>query len=275
MSLATSKRLKPARPSRAMQWVQAVAEFTEDLSVRGYSLYTQRDYRSDVMRMAVMLNLDPGEVRTGHAPIVEEALREEGLALSARRRRLSALNCFIEFMRNRSIGPHLGPRILRAAMRSAPLDHLLIGLVYLGALRLQEIAHLEGRDIRLRKGTITSRLGYRIIPLHPYLRDIVIGMRYQLPLASYRPVMPGINGFSVNARTLHGRFQRMAVRADMGGMKPDTLRREVSRFLMTRRTPPGLVQSFLGKDRGRPLAPRRGRMVDLTCLRERIEMLPT
>jgi integrase len=257
-----------------MQWIKAVAQFTEDLSSRGYSSYTLRDYRTDVLRLAASLDIGPGEVGAEHLEVIEGVLLDQGLGLNARRRRLSAFNRFIAFMKSAMSSPYVGPGILRAAMRSAPLDHLLVGLVYLGGLRLQEIAHLEGRDIRTRKGTITTRLSYRIVPLHPYLRDIVQGMRYQLPLASFRPVMPGINGFFVNARTLHGRFQRMVDRAGMSGVKPEMLRREVSRFLITQGTPRGLVKSFLGTDRGKPLAPRRGRMADLTCLRNRLEKLP-
>ena len=39
-------------------------------------------------------------------------------------------------------------------------------------------------------------------------------------------------------------------------------------------TPQGLVAAFLARDRGRPVAPRRGRFLDLTCLEPRLETLP-
>ena len=226
-------------------------------------------------RLAAYLDVAPAELEERHIETVERALVAEGLSLTARRRRLSALNRFVGYMRDGCEQPSLGPRLLRASRRSSPLDHLLIGLIYLAGLRLQEIAHLEGRDIRVRKELLTTRLGYRIVPVHPVLREIVRSMRHHVPLVAFRPVMPGINGFAVNARTLHGRFQRLVERAGLRGVKPDALRREVSMFLISDGTPRGLVKSFLGKDRGQPLAPRKGKLADLTCLRQRLEKLPT
>jgi integrase len=256
------------------EWIEAVAAFTEDLAERGYSAYTLRDYRSDVLRMATLVQVPPLALGEEHRGLVEAALEGEGMTLAARRRRLSAFNRFLAFMRTRREPVLVGPAVFEAAGNVSPSDQLLVGLVYLGCLRLAEVAHLEGRDVRLRKATLTTRLGYRILPLHPRLAEVVRGMRFHAPLATYRPVLPGIAGFPVNARTLHGRFQRLAAASGHVGLKPDALRREMSRFLIHDGAPPGLVKAFLGKERQEPLAPRRGRLLDLTCLRERLGRVP-
>ena len=270
-----AKREEPVQgPSFEEEWITAIAAFTDDLKARGYSGFTLRDYRSDVLRIAGHLGLRPVELRPVHRETVERMLESLPMSPASRRRRLSAFGRFLTFMLHDRGEPHLGPQLLRAIVRMSPLDNLLVALVYLGGFRLMEIAHMEGRDIRIKKGVITSRLGYRLIPMHPRLREILMSMRGHTPLSPYRPLLPGVGGFRVNARTLHGRFQRVAARARMSGLKPDVLRRETSLFLIGLGTPPGLVKAFLGKDRGEPLAPRKGRLADLSCLRSRLERLP-
>lgn len=261
-------------PGWAQRWSQAAAAFDADLEARGYSTYTRRDYRTDVLRLGVRLGIPPEQLGSRHLKDADAVLQQEGLSLAARRRRLSALGRFLEFQAARHRPKPLGPRVLQAVADQSPLDRLLVALVYLAGLRLPEVAGLEGRDIQLKKEVLTTRLGYRRLPLHPCLKTELVALRTVLPLAAYRPVVSGANGFAVNARTLHGRFQRLMGRVDMPQVKPEALRREVAVYLMTRGVPPGLVTAFLGRDRGRPVAPRKGRLVDLTCLRDRLANLP-
>jgi hypothetical protein len=57
-------------------------------------------------------------------------------------------------------------------------------------------------------------------------------------------------------------------------VRPDDLRRDVAAHLIAEGTPMGLVAAFLARDRGRPVAPRRGRMLDLECIAPRLDRLP-
>ncbi|MAG56817.1 MAG: hypothetical protein CMJ83_11040, partial [Planctomycetes bacterium] len=225
--------------------------------------------------LGAYLDLEPTRLDETHLRQMERILETEGMPLHARRRRVSAWRKFLRFLHERTSALGLGAALIQTAKRESHGDRLLLGLVALVGLRLCEIAALEGRDIRPRKRQIVSRFGFRIVPLHPWIESLFIEARRREPIAAYRPLLPGPNGFPVNARTLHSRFSRTMTRLGHPGLKPDTLRREASELLTRMGTPPGLVQAFLGKDRGRPIAPRRGRLVDLTCLRDRINRLPT
>jgi hypothetical protein len=73
---------------------------------------------------------------------------------------------------------------------------------------------------------------------------------------------------------MHARFRRIVRRLGWPVLRPDEVRRDVAAHLMSTGTPQGLVAAFLARDRGRPVAPRRGRFLDLTCLESRLETLP-
>ena len=260
--------------ARFLEWVRVTEAFSRDLATRGYSAFTLRDYRSDVLRLGLELDLSPDDVRGEHLETVEEILVRCGVGKTARRRRLSAFNRFLAYQLTRRALPVAGPSMLRAAAQSSPVDHLLVALVYLGGLRLAEIVHLEGRDVRMKKVTLTSRLGYRLIPMHDHLHRVLGGLRDHQPIAAHRPIMQGAKGFPVNTRTLHGRFQRIAKRAGLVRVKPDVLRRETAAHLIGEGAPRGMVQAWLGNDRGELLAPRKGRLSDLTSLRPRLSSVP-
>ena len=151
---------------------------------------------------------------------------------------------------------------------------MLLGLIIATGARLIEIPAMERRDIRLKNNTVRIRSGLRILPLHPSLRDLFEQVRNEVPLVPFRPLLPGINGFPVNARTMHARFRRLARRLGYPTLRPDEVRRDVAAHLITMGTPHGLVAAFLARDRGRPVAPRRGGFLDLTCLEPRLIQLP-
>ena len=78
----------PAEPAtRLAAWGEAVDAFVADLGRHGYSSYTQRDYRTDVMRMAHYLDIPPDTVHGGHLKQMNRLLAFEGLGDQARRRR--------------------------------------------------------------------------------------------------------------------------------------------------------------------------------------------
>ncbi len=255
-------------------WREAVEGFVRALVEKGYSSYTIRDYRQDVMRLGNYLDIGPGELTSDHFPVISGLLEAEGVSLGVRRRRLSAYARFLEWQEAEAERPRVGPALLAAATFLDPPERAMLGLIYLGGLRLTEVAALEGRDIRTRKRSLLTRTGYRIVPLHPRLHRILLDLRRLFPFVTYRPLIPGADGFPLNSRTLHGRFQRIVAAAGFPELKPDALRREAAAFLAREGTPAGLVHAFLGKDRGRPLAPRHGRLVDLTCLADRLSRLP-
>lgn len=255
-------------------WRPVVEEFVKELVARGYSAYTIRDYRTDVVRLASWLDLAPHDLEPRHLMLADEVMARDGLDLAARRRRRSAYQRFLVFLDGQRIREPLAPGLLQKARMLPAGDRLLFGLTCLSGLRLVEISQIEGRDIRLRKGIITCRSGYRILPLHPALRALILEVRREHPLVAFRPILPGLNGYVLNGRTLHSRFHRAAAKLGFAGLRPDDLRREVSEFLMRLGTPPALVRAFLGKDRGRPVAPRHGRFLDLTCLADRVARIP-
>jgi integrase len=226
------------------------------------------------MRLGAFLDLDPESLEIRHLHLVGRLLEEEGFDLPIRRRKISAYLRFLDFIRSRKELELVGPKVLDRARNLRPQDRVLLSLNYLAGFRLSEIAHLEGRDVRLKKGTLVTRLGYRIVPLHPALKALFLELRDQLALAPYRPILTGVTGYPLNSRTLHARFQRLALRIGRPDLRPDTLRREASAYLTRLGAPPGLVRAFLGKDRGRPMAPRQGRMLDLLCLADRLARLP-
>lgn len=262
-------------------WREAAVEFARELSLKGYSAYTIRDYRTDVLRFGAWLGVDLDAFGDRHLVDAEVFLNAEGIEEVAKRRRRSAYTRFLDFLKRRrgEVDPRSGAPGCASALLASfgtlpPADRVLFALVYFAGLRLTEIGNLEGRDIRFRQGHLVSRLGYRLVPLHPRLTQILDDARNVLPFAPFRPILPGLNGFALNARTLHARFQRLARRVGFPGVRPETLRREASSWLLQNGTPPGLVRAFLGRDRGRPIAPRRGRFVDLSCLGDRLRRLP-
>lgn len=256
------------------EWVAAVEAFADELARGGYSSYTLRDYRTDVMRMGVYLDIAPASLGEEHLSQMEVFLAMEGLSEQARRRRVSAYRKFLEWRDGHLSREAVAPGILRAAREFEWHDRVLINFLYLAGLRLVEIAEIEGRDLKRRKGVVTTRRGQRHVPLHPRLIDLVNELRTSGPLAPYAPLIPGPRGFPVNARTLHSRFHRLVQRTGFEGTKPEALRRDAAVALGRMHTPDGLIKAFLCKDKGRITAPRKGRMIDLECLRERIGRLP-
>ena len=264
----------PEAPRFQQDWARAVVAFGDDLARGGYSFYTLRDYRTDVMRLGVYLDIAPESVGEEHVAQMEAFLAMEGLGEQARRRRTSAYRKFLDWRDGRLLRDPVAPRVLRASAALPWCDRVLIGLVYFAGLRLIEIAVLEGRDLKRRKGVVTTRRGQRHVPLHPRLVDLLNELKTSGVLAPYAPLIPGPQGFPVNPRTLHSRFHRLMQRIDCAGTKPEDLRRDAAMAFAHMNTPDGLIKAFLCKDRGRITAPRRGRMVDLECLRDRIGKLP-
>ena len=265
---------EPDAPRFQQNWVRAVAAFGEDLARGGYSSYTLRDYRTDVMRLGLYLDIAPESVGEEHLAQMEVFLAMEGLGQQARRRRTSAYRKFLDWRDGRLLRDPVAPRVLSASAVLPWCDRVLIGLVYLAGLRLVEIAALEGRDLKRRKGVVTTRYGQRHVPLHPRMIGLLNELKTSGSLAPYAPLIPGPQGFPVNARTLHSRFHRLMHRVDCVGTKPEDLRRDAAIALAHMNTPDGLIKAFLCKDKGRITAPRKGRMVDLECLRDRIGKLP-
>jgi integrase len=251
-------------------WPDALAAFTDDLVARGYSGYTVRDYRADVDKLAGMLEVAPGEVARTDLQFLAARLADAGTHDRIRRRRLSAYARFLSFLDARRTNLRVVPEFLRGTLLSSAQDRLVVSLIALAGLRPIEVAELEGRDIRLRRGAIVSRAGWRIVPIHPRVADDFRVLNAECPLSAYRAVLSGWKGFALNGRTVHARFQKIAQDLGQPDARPEDLRREVAQELLRQGTPGGLVRAFLSKDRGRPIAPRQGRFVDLTCLYGRL-----
>ena len=269
---STSSSLDPAGSLEA--WASAVDAFIVDLARVGYSSYTLRDYRTDVMRMAHYLDVAPEDVHGGHLRDMDAFLALEGLGQQARRRRTSAYRKFLEWRRGKLIRESVADKVLALASELRWEDRVLVMFPYLSGMRLAEIAQLEWRDIRRGKELLVCRRGHRLLPLHPTLATLMNERRLIGPLAPYAPILSGPSGFPINPRTLHSRFRRLMAKLGFADVKPEDLRRDAATALMRMGAPDGLLKAFLGKDRGRVTAPRRGRMIDLECLRDRILRLP-
>lgn len=262
-----------ATANRGLLWSEALRAFVFDLKKRGYSVLTLRDYKSDIAQLSTITRQVP--VAVDHA-VIEEAiasLRRLGFGEAVLRRKRAAHHAFVQFLKERHRKEQLCVTLWQRAAQEPATDRILLGLLIAAGVRLSEIPSMEGRDIRLRSGTVRVRQGLRILPLHPALRDLFDAVRNEVPLVPFRPILPGINGFPVNARTMHARFRRLARRLGFPSLRPDELRRDVAAHLVATGTPQGLVCAFLARDRGRPVAPRRGGFIDLTCLEPRLVQL--
>lgn len=255
-------------------WEEAISAFIEELRIQGYSHYTIRDYRADVAHLATLVRVAPWDLDREHLLRAREQLDLLGVAKLGRRRRLAAYQGFLRFVHSSLHAPPAAPAILSGARDLPWIERITVALVWFAGLRLVEIAALEGRDLRLRKRSLTSRMGGRILPVHPRLADLLGELPRHAPAAAYRPLVPGAHGFAANPRTLQSRFQRCATASGFAGVRPETVRRELSAHLIRKGAAPGLVRALLGRDRGRLVAPRQGRFVDLTCLADRIAELP-
>jgi site-specific recombinase XerC len=264
----------PRDAGRGLLWSETIRAFVQDLRKRGYSVLTLRDYRSDIAQLSTMTQAVPDGIDDGVLEEVWFALKRAGFGAAVLRRKRAAHHSFRQFLKERKRSEPLAVALWRRAAGEPAADRLLLGLIITAGARLSEIPAMEGRDVRLRSGTIRIRLGMRILPLHPALRELFDLARNEVPLVPFRPLLPGITGFPVNARTMHARFRRIARRLGWPALRPDEVRRDVAAHLMAAGTPHGLVAAFLARDRGRPVAPRRGRFLDLTCLQPRLETLP-
>jgi site-specific recombinase XerC len=264
----------PFDPSIALSWDEAVRAFLVDLASRGFSSLTLRDYQGDVDRLRRSVSVAPADLSDAAIETALAAWRREGAASVALRRHRSALRKFLGFLRRTAEGAVGGAEIWRRAASSPPCERLLLGFVAAAGARLPELCALEGRDLRLRAGEVRLRAGLRLVPLHPALTELIVATKDELPSAPFRPLFGGRQGFVVNTRTMHARFRRAAIRIGAPDLRPDDLRRELAAHLVSVKTPPGLVAAFLGRDRGRPVAPRRGTLTDLSCLAERLASYP-
>jgi integrase len=268
-----SRPLEIPGAQRGLVWSEAIRAFVYDLKKRGYSMLTLRDYRSDIAQLSTMTPGLPADVTEAVVEGVWETLRRSGFGAAVLRRKRAAHHSFMQFVRERHRTEPLCVTLWDRARAEPAADRVLLGLVVAAGVRLLELPSMEGRDIRLRSNTVRIRHGLRILPLHPALRDLFEEVRNEVPLVPFRPLLPGVNGFPVNARTMHARFRRLARRLGFPALRPDEVRRDVAAHLMASGTPHGLVAAFLARDRGRPVAPRRGGYVDLTCLEPRLVLL--
>jgi site-specific recombinase XerC len=263
----------PATASRGLLWSEAMRAFVHDLKKRGYSALTLRDYRSDIAQLSTLMPVTPAQLDEGVIDDAWMALRRAGFGAAVLRRKRAAHHSFMQFLRERHRQEPLSVTLWNRAADEPAADRVLLGLLITAGVRLIEIPGMEGRDIRLKSNTIRIRNGLRILPLHPALRELFENVRNEVPLVPFRPLLPGINGFPVNARTMHARFRRLARRLGFPALRPDEVRRDVAAHLMALGTPQGLVAAFLARDRGRPVAPRRSGFLDLTCLEPRLGQL--
>jgi integrase len=263
----------PAGASRGLLWSEAIRAFVFDLKKRGYSVLTLRDYKSDIAQLSTLTRITPTQLGE---PVIEDVLntlQKAGFGAAVLRRKRAAHHSFLQFIRERNRPEPLAITLWKRAAEEPPADRVLLGLIMVAGARLIEIPSMEGRDIRLRSNTIRIRHGLRILPIHPALRELFSEARSEVPLVPFRPLLPGMNGFPVNARTMHARFRRLARRLGFPALRPDEVRRDVAAHLVASGTPHGLVAAFLARDRGRPVAPRRGGYLDLTCLEPRLALL--
>ncbi len=259
---------------RNMDWSDAIRDFVAHLRTRSYSRLTLRDYQVDLAQLATLIRVAPTDVRAGDFDAIAAELHDLGFGASVLRRKRAAHRAFVDFMATRNRAQPISLELWRAATTAPATERVLLGLLTAGGVRLGEIAALEGRDVRLRTETLVVRRGMRIVPLHPALADLFVNFENEVPLMPYRPLLAGLNGFAVNTRTMHARFRRMMVRLGHPSIRPDDLRRDVAAQLLQLGTAPGVVGAFLGRDRGRPVAPRRGKLVDLTSMSARLTAIP-
>jgi site-specific recombinase XerC len=276
MSAITEHGLAEAPPgagARGLIWSETLRSFVQDLRKRGYSVLTLRDYRSDIAQLSTIARVLPDDLDENALEEAWFALKRASFGAAVLRRKRAAHHSFLQYLRERRRPEPLAVALWKRAAGEPAADRVLLGLIIAAGVRLTELPSMEGRDIRLRGGTVRIRRGMRILPMHPALRDLFEATRSEVPLVPFRPLLPGINGFPVNARTMHARFRRIVRRLGWPALRPDEVRRDVAAHLMSSGTPQGLVAAFLARDRGRPVAPRRGRFLDLTCLESRLETL--
>ena len=260
----------PSTQHLSSHWDQFLNEFLKDLKQQGYSALTIRDYRTDIIHLAQMFPDRPQGVGVDQLSAAENDLLRNGRTKAYCRRRVAAWNRYHHWLNSRNQARTV-PGFLKGC-RTLPLrDQLLVSLVAHAGLRPGEISELEGRDVKLRSGKLITRSGNRVLPIHSRLGDLLDQYTTHIPLVPYRPLLPGPNGFPVNTRTLHARFKRSADRLDLARMQPEVLRRHTASRLGELGTPYNLILVFLGRDRGKALAPRSGGLNDLTCIRDRLE----
>lgn len=264
----------PSAGARGLIWSETLRAFVQDLRKRGYSVLTLRDYRSDIAQLSTIARVVPDDLDESVLDEAWFALKRASFGAAVLRRKRAAHHSFLQFLRERRRPEPLAVSLWKRACGEPAADRVLLGLIIAAGVRLTELPSMEGRDIRLRSGTVRIRRGMRILPMHPALRDLFEASRIEVPLVPFRPLLPGVNGFPVNSRTMHARFRRIVRRLGWPALRPDEVRRDVAAHLMSSGTPQGLVAAFLARDRGRPVAPRRGRFLDLTCLESRLETLP-
>lgn len=258
-------------------WTRSVHAFLNELETLGYSPLTRRDYGADLLRLGARQGLLPQDKDVQRA--LSEAARLdalEGLQAAALRRRAAAYHRFFRWLEQHEEqeGP-VGGLLVERLDRVPVEDRVLVGLLYFAGLRLREIATLEGRDLRERAGVVRCRSGWRELPMHPRLAVWLDELRQELPRMPYRPILPGQRGFPASPRTLHARFARCVAAVGLdGAIKPDRLRREAAAHLRASGACAGLVQGFLGVDRGRAVAARKGMLLNLAALRHAIRTLP-
>lgn len=242
-----------------------------DLRRRGYSLLTLRDYHGDLAQFAHFVPVEPEQVETAHIDTLVPHLLQLGCGEAVVRRKKAAVAGFIAWKESAKAGSDVGTVVWDRLRGASGEDRILVGLLLFTGVRLSHAGGVEGRDIRLKAESITFRNACKILPLHPKLRDLFLELRHAFPLATYRPVIPSPRGFSLHERTLHARFRRLMRKIGMPKVRPEDLRREAAAHLLRQGTPDGLVSAFLGRDRGLPVAPRKGRFIDLRCLKPRLD----
>lgn len=265
----------PGRADRprhqALSWERSIRAWLIDLRRRGYSLLTLRDYHGDVIQFFHFVDVQADEVATQHIESVVPHLVRLGCGDAVIRRKKAAVHSFILWKAAVASGKSLSATIWERVQHEPAQDRLLVALLLFTGVRLSQVTTVEGRDIRLKAGSVTFRSSWRILPLHPKLRDLVVELRTSMPIISYRPIIQSPRGFNLHERTLHARFKKLVERLGFPDARPEDLRREAASHLLQAGTPDGLVSAFLGRDRGMPIAPRKGKYIDLRCLKPRLE----
>ncbi len=271
----TTEAASPSRVSaarlRSLLWERAIRAWLVDLRRRGYSLLTLRDYHGDMAQFAHFIPVEPDQVAPAHIDALVPHLLQLGCGDAVVRRKKAAVAGFIAWKNSAERGGGTGSLVWDRMRGESGEDRILVGLLLFTGVRLSHAGGVEGRDVRLKSESITFRNAWKILPLHPKLRDLFLELRHEFPLATYRPVIPSPRGFSLHERTLHARFRRLMRRIGMPRIRPEDLRREAAAHLLRQGTPDGLVSAFLGRDRGLPVAPRKGRFIDLRCLKPRLD----
>lgn len=256
---------------RSLAWERLGRAWLIDLRRRGYSLLTLRDYHGDLIQFFQLMHVEPEEVNSSHIDAVVPSLVRLGCGDAVIRRKKAAIHSFVLWRVAVATGRPLGASVWQRVQSEPVQDRLLIALLLFTGVRLSQVTTIEGRDIRLKAGSVTFRNAWRILPLHPHLRALVNEMKASMPIASYRPIIQSPRGFSLHERTLHARFRKLVEKLGFPQAKPEDLRRETASHLLKAGTPDGLVSAFLGRDRGLPVAPRKGKYIDLRCLKPRLD----